>query len=83
MFLTLHKLVERAARIINNPDDVTNNIIRSGMQDYDCKIKTIDKFEIKSELEQLMRVYHEPGVFYRFCWVGPLLYISSWSSIYK
>lgn len=30
-----------------------------------------------------MRVYHESGVFYRFCWCGPLLYISSWSSVYR
>ena len=30
-----------------------------------------------------MRVYREQGVFYRFCWTGPFLYISSWNSIYK
>lgn len=83
MFLTLNKLVERASRIINNPDDVSVRIIREDMRDYDCGIKKIERYQIKSELEQLMRVYHQPGVFYRFCWANDLLYISSWSSIYK
>lgn len=41
MFLTLNKLVERASRIINNPDDVSVRIIREDMRDYDCGIKKI------------------------------------------
>lgn len=48
MFLTLNKLVERASRIINNPDDVSVRIIKEDMRDYDCGIKKIERYQIRS-----------------------------------
>lgn len=35
LFLTLNKLIERASRIINNPDDTSSSTIRSDTKYYD------------------------------------------------
>jgi hypothetical protein len=47
LFLTLNKLIEKVAKIINNPDNISNSIIKADTKYYDSKIKSIESFEPK------------------------------------
>jgi hypothetical protein len=48
LFLTLNKLIEKVAKIINNPDDISNSVIKADTKYFDSKIKAFESFEQKS-----------------------------------
>lgn len=48
LFLTLNKLIEKAAKIINNLDNISNSIIKADTKYYDLSIKGVEFFEPKS-----------------------------------
>lgn len=76
-------MILNIAKLINTSDELSANIIKEDTKDYEHEIRPLELYKPRSDHHQLLRLYHENTLQFRFCYAGDILYVGAWSSAYK
>lgn len=83
IFLSMDKLILNLAKLINTSDELSTNIIKEDTKDIEHELRPPEMYRPRSDYHQLLRLYHENTLQFRFCYVGDIMYVSAWNSVYK